>query len=445
MDIQLYFDFFPVVIAILWSILISLFFGLIRSHKQNLPHYTYFLSSLYAKLLGSIAFCLVYLIKYEGGDTIAYWNGANSLHNLLFESPLKFLNEMLTSSGESNRVTNFSYLTTYPPGWIYRETESFFVSKLTVLLSIVTFKSYIASTLIVAAITTLSSWHLFCTLRLLKLHNEKILAISLLFTPTVLFWCTGISKDSFVLISVLILISCLIRIFVLKQKVSKYLFLILICVFFIYSMRLYVLIALFPSLLMAYTARVSKSYANSVFKGRLIKFGIYAVSILVLLVYFLVSTKGNGFESIFNEIIVIQQDFANNTNYGDKKYDLFLADYTIPSVIKSIPNALIAAFYRPFPWEALSPLLIFNGIENLILMILTVRFFGVNVGQKIAQIGKEEVLIFSFVFILIMGFSIGFTSGLFGVLVRFKSIILPFMLILLTVKPPLKGEEVLKR
>ncbi|MBU2018631.1 MAG: hypothetical protein KJ941_03210 [Bacteroidetes bacterium] len=435
MDLQFHYQFFPVLIALFWFVLISLFFGLIRSKKGTASHYNYFLSSLFAKLGSSIVFSSVYLLLYEGGDTLAYWDGAISLHNLLFESPIRFLNEIMTSSGESNMGINFSYLTTYPPGWIYRETESFFVSKLTVFLSIITFKSYFASTLIVASIMTLSSWHLFCSLRMIKLFDERILAISILFTPTVLFWCTGISKDSYVLISLLILISCLIRIFVLKQKVSKYIFLILVSVFFIYSMRLYVLIAILPSLLMAYNARISKSNIDSSFKRRSIKFGIYAMSVFVLLAYFQLSTAGNGFEGIFNEIIVIQQDFANNTTYGDKKYDLFLTDYTIPSVMRSIPNALIAAFYRPFPWEAVSPLLIFNGIENLILMLLTIRFFGKNAGLKIKQIGQEEILVFSFVFVLIMGFSIGFTSGLFGVLVRFKSIILPFMLILLTFKP----------
>jgi hypothetical protein len=50
------------------------------------------------------------------------------------------------------------------------------------------------------------------------------------------------------------------------------------------------------------------------------------------------------------------------------------------------------------------------------------------------KIRKNEFLLFSLVFILIIGFMAGFTSILFGVLVRIRAIILPFVYLILTVR-----------
>ena len=290
MGIQEHFHFYPLAFAFLWLIFICLLFGLIRSKKMQYPHYSYFLSAHFFKLGSAIVYSLVYILFYEGGDTTAYWDGAINLHNLLLDSPFHFLDEMLTPSGIQNMGANFNISTGYPPGWIYRETESFMVSKITVFLSIITFKSYFASTLIVASLMSLSSWYFFCTLRKLQLHNEKILAITILFTPTVLFWCTGISKDSYVLISLLMLLSILVRVFVLKQPLSKHWIFILIFTYLIFSMRAYVIIAIIPSLLLAYTVKLSKDNLENPFTRRVKKLAMYFISILFLIVYFQIST-----------------------------------------------------------------------------------------------------------------------------------------------------------
>ncbi|MGB1452812.1 MAG: hypothetical protein ACPG7H_04470, partial [Crocinitomicaceae bacterium] len=82
---------------------------------------------------------------------------------------------------------------------------------------------------------------------------------------------------------------------------------------------------------------------------------------------------------------------------------------------------------------SISPTLIINGIESLVLMFLTVRFFvSGNPFQKIKQIRKEEILVFAFIFSLFIAFMAGFTSVLFGVLVRIRAPLLPFFFLVLT-------------
>ena len=52
--------------------------------------------------------------------------------------------------------------------------------------------------------------------------------------------------------------------------------------------------------------------------------------------------------------------------------------------------------------------------------------------QKIRRIREHEFLIFAFFMAFILAFFAGFTSILFGVLVRFKAPLLPFLIVVLT-------------
>ena len=55
----------------------------------------YYLRNVFFKFFFAIAFAVVYIIYYGGGDTTAYWDGAITLNNLLFNSPSLYLEQML--------------------------------------------------------------------------------------------------------------------------------------------------------------------------------------------------------------------------------------------------------------------------------------------------------------------------------------------------------------
>ena len=48
------------------------------------PEFEFFTSGLLLKMIGSIAFCLVYVLYYDGGDTNAYHEAAVSLKKLSY-------------------------------------------------------------------------------------------------------------------------------------------------------------------------------------------------------------------------------------------------------------------------------------------------------------------------------------------------------------------------
>jgi hypothetical protein len=140
-------------------------------------------------------------------------------------------------------------------------------------------------------------------------------------------------------------------------------------------------------------------------------------------------------DKILQTAEVIQTDFENNETYEGKKYDLGIEDFSNTSLISVFPLAVTTAIFRPFIWEAGNLLMILNGLESLFLLYFTFRILwtGRN-NNSLAVLFKTDYFIFSILYVLILAYFVGFTSGLFGILARLKAPILPFFVFLLVYK-----------
>jgi hypothetical protein len=129
----------------------------------------------------------------------------------------------------------------------------------------------------------------------------------------------------------------------------------------------------------------------------------------------------------------VQQDFLENETYTGRRYEITNTDVSAVGLLRAIPESIFYGIYRPFIYESLSPNFILNGIESLVLIFVTIRFVFIgNVFSKIKKIRKKEILVFALIFSLFIAFIAGFTSVLFGVLVRIRAPLLPFIFLVLT-------------
>ena len=155
------------------------------------------------------------------------------------------------------------------------------------------------------------------------------------------------------------------------------------------------------------------------------------------------SVPGLPTEEYIEELAVIQQDFSQNNTYGGPRYDLGITDYSTAGMLSRGPLAIMTALYRPFIWEARSLFLILSGLEGLLLLYLTFRFFfrSGNLAKHLAFVTGHEFLLFALIFVLFLGFFVGFTAGMFNVLVRFKAPLLGFLVLVLAARREEEMEE----
>ena len=442
--VEKYFNLLSIIPAVFWLLVIITVGYAIRSRNSDKPHYKYFMQNLFAKLFFSFAFAMVYLIMYGGGDTTAFYDGATVLNNLFFKDPGAYFYVMSHDFDMSHYTMFYDLSTGYPPGWIFREEQAYFVTKLMSIISFFTLKSYFAMTFIMAFFTSLASWKLFELARSYKLNNERFLAFGVLLLPSVNFWCAGVSKDTVVFIATLVLVYNAFHIISENKKttIKNYIYT-LVAALIISQIRSFVLAAIALPMLFALSARLVKTFGGTDFMVSAFRTFVLIIGLGIGGRTLVLMGEGEFIEqnAFLAEAAVIQQDFQQNVLYGDKKYDIGDVEFSPVGLIRSAPFAILAGLYRPYIWEVRSPTLLMNGLESILFLYFTFLLFRSKFLQKWQKIRGHEFLVFCLIFTVVIAFMTGLTSGLYGVLVRLRAPLLPFLFILLTLKFDLVKEK----
>ena len=155
-----YISLYDIFISLVWLI-IFLVIANSKAKKVDESIRKYYLRNVLFKFFFGISFALIYLLYYGAGDTTAYWDGAITLNNLFWDSPVKYFEQLLGSNDFIRGSGYFNIETGYPPGWLTRESEAWFICKLTSIISFFSFRSYLAATLIMSFFTAMASWRVF--------------------------------------------------------------------------------------------------------------------------------------------------------------------------------------------------------------------------------------------------------------------------------------------
>src|ERR1035437_2475795 len=140
--------------------LLIIYFVAIRIQNKNIddtPCYKYYVKGLFAKLAISIIFCCIYVFYYQGGDTTGYFNSSVSLGKIFFKNPAYYF-DMMRGNLSMENYTIFDF-DTNAPGY-YRDSQSFAVVRFVSPITIITFNSYILSTILLSWIAYSGIWRL---------------------------------------------------------------------------------------------------------------------------------------------------------------------------------------------------------------------------------------------------------------------------------------------
>jgi hypothetical protein len=425
-----YFSILDLAWALLALVIILLFVNVRKKKYRELDYSEYYTINVWMKLGLSLVYGVYYITIVEGGDTLAYWDGALKMSNLFLKSPSLYFEELFNAPDYTLMYSHFDSQTGYPSGWIYREPESWFISKIMSLFVFFSFKSYLVATLLMAYISSLASWKLYELVHSYKLHTNRNIAIATLLIPSVSFWCSGVTKDTVVLFSTIFIVYHAFHILSLEFETKRKNWIYLaFYVFLLYHIRSFMVTTIAVPLMISYSIRLVNKYRQQKFKFYLIRFSTFTLGIA----FFILQGNSLSNSEELEQAAIINKDFATNTTYEGTRYDIGITDYSPQGMIAAFPAATIAGFYRPFPWEATSLTMISNGLEDAFFLFLTFMFFRKDFLKKINVIRKNEFLVFAIFFAVLMAYMAGVTSGLLGVLVRFKAPVIPFLLIILTV------------
>ncbi|RPD45535.1 hypothetical protein [Paracnuella aquatica] len=409
-------------ILILLYLLLLIAIGYRFSRKLPLAIQGYFVKGLLLKLACGLGFAWVYVYYYGGGDTQMYFRGASAFYKAFFSEGRRFValwdNYLLLGGSEA----------------------TLFTKRFTAVINLFSFNSFWACTLLFAALSFIGLWLLFLSFYRLYPKLHKPLAIVTLFIPGVVFWSSGIMKDSLCMLFVGIIVYAVQNVFLINKQKILSIVLLLSGFYVLVYLKAYIAIAML--LAIAFYALLSLK-AN--LKSTTAKVLVMPVATVIMggIAVLMMNQIGAAFERYSLEnlaetaqtyqgyherISVAGRGGANRTGSG---YTLGDMDYSSPSaILAKAPLAINVTFFRPYVWEVSNPVMLLSALESLAILLFTIQVIRksgfTNFFKNVFAI--KEVL-FCFSFALVFGFAVGFTSYNFGALVRYKAPCVPFYLI----------------
>lgn len=411
-----------------------------RKMRQKNPVYKYFLPGLAIKLLGALMLGVVYMYYYKGGDTINYFNTAKTLAEVFFERPRDFNHLYFgTPTISEFYLTNSQYEFIY---WV-NDSYAYFVSKLFVPVVIVSLYSYACSALIVAGICYIGVWRLF----LLFVNEFPALAQqfrwSILFVPSVVFWGSGIMKDSITFSATCIYAHGFYWFFAQKQRKIGYLVSLVFGSTLLILIKPYILFALLPGSFLWFVAlRMAKM--KSVFLKVMFAPTLLAVGITGGL--FTLDLIGDYLGKYSLEKVVFtaanaQQDLKQSY-YKGNSFDIGTYEPTIAGLLSVSHKAIFAALFRPTFLDVRNVVMGLNAIENSFVLIFCLYLlFKLRVYRFFSMVTTHPLLMFSVIFSLFFAFSVGVSISNYGALVRLKIPCVPFFISSLVIMNYILNEE----
>jgi hypothetical protein len=393
------------------------------------PHFTdsttrkYFFPALGLKILGAIALGLLYQFYYEGGDTYNFHSrGSRHVWEAFMNSPLAGLKLLF---GGKDQIGIYQYSSKIP---FYFDSTSFFVIRIASIFDLLTFSAYTGTAVLFSLFSFAGAWALFYTFYRKYPDLNLVIALCTLFIPSVIFWGSGILKDTIVIASLGLATYSIDRLFISGKRSWGSAALLVLSVYFIFSVKLFILQAFVPAALCwIFFKRLTA--IRSVFAKILIYPAI--ISLIIILGYWSVLKIGEGDVrySIKNiamtaKITAYDIGFYSGRHAGSG-YSLGELDGTFVSMLSKAPAAINVSLFRPYLWEVKNPLMLFSALEGLILFII-LGFVVFKSRHRMFRVLNNPDFIFVFLFSLTMAFAVGITSYNFGTLARYKIPLIPY-------------------
>jgi hypothetical protein len=195
------------------------------------------------------------------------------------------------------------------------------------------------------------------------------------------------------------------------------------------KVKLYILLAFTPALLMWILFTYSQQIRNKSAK-LLVKFVFVAAVVVGFLFFMQRFAKELGKFSL--EKVVQTSEATRGYIYyvsGDEgsAYSLGNFDPSIGNMLSKFPLAVNVTLFRPYPWEAKKIIVLLSALEALLFLFLTLKIlFQLGIVRIWQTIGRDPTIQFCLIFSIIFAFAVGISTYNFGALSRYKIPCLPF-------------------
>lgn len=397
------------------------------------------MKAFYFKMLFALIYTLLNTFYYRSGDSEMYYQATQALHKAVMDDSDNFIKIAMTKmiNVKTELMNYFIYIDSpYPIFEAMHEPGNFMVPKAALPFSLLFNNSYLCIAM------CFSFFALGGAIRMYKFFIyyfpdfKKEIAFATLFLPSVAIWSSGLIKDPICFGSVGYVLYGMFNIFVRKKNYIGSIIWIIVGSFLLYFIKVYILLALAPAIILWLFVVFNKVVENKVLRRILtfMTFTIGAVTAIFLLNYATSdeSLKAFSFDNITETSEQSRKLYEGFNEAGAGEGSYYSIQSTNPFLI--FLNGISATFFRPFIWEVNSITALFSSLESLFFLYITITLMYrrglINFFRKIFG---DPVLMMCFIFAIVFAAAVGSTALNFGSLSRYKIPCLPFYLTMVLV------------
>ena len=353
-------------------------------------------------------------------DIYRYFDDGNIMFRAIPNHPLDFIS-MLTGIGNDKEHFDTNYYQVMH-NW-YRQFESNMYNdahtmiRFNAFVRLFSFGHYHVHTVFACFLSSLGLTALYKAFIPRLQGHERMLMIALFLLPSVLFWASGVIKESLLFFGLGLFVWVLME---LKRKgaLQWKAFLFPFSVVLLFFLKFYVLLSMIPALVAYIWCRSTSDRQPT------LKF------VLVYALFITLGLNSEWFYPRFNILEVLwvkQRDFiglATEVNAGSLVHVTPL-EPNLMSFLSQAPHALYMTFVSPITTWSNGVLGLISAIESIVLIILLTAAFRYK--REWSAVDKP-LLLFCVGFCLLLALVIGWTTPVIGALVRYRVPLLPFLM-----------------
>lgn len=366
------------------------------------------------KILAGIALGIIYSTYYESSDTFLFYEWSVDKAKL----------------ANTDFPAYLSFLFSSTPGYFLGEHRTILLIKITSVFAWLSHYNYWIISMYCSIISFFAAWHLTKTIARLFPSMRVAACIAFLFFPGVVFWSSGLIKESLAMTALFYVTAVFVRLW-MRERISIWTIIPIVLAFWlIFNIKYYYLAVFIPTAASALIVRwLTTRIKIARFSVQLLLWMFLLICGLVLITFL----HPNFAPQKLLTVII-----ANNTLFmevcaPDDVIHFYNPEPTWASMLINSPWALVSGMFRPFVWEANTIFKMVTALQNLVLIVFTVLSL---MQLKRLKDSPHRLLIFSvMLYVVVLSVFLALSTPNFGTLTRYNVGYLPFVVLLVMQHP----------
>jgi hypothetical protein len=337
---------------------------------------------------------------YYGGlaqmqDTWAYHTSSIQESHLLFNNPAEYFTNLFNDPYEGGVKKFFDSNDSY-----WNDLKGNVFIKILSVFNVLSFGNYYVNVIFYSFITLFGAISIYRVMTDVFPGKKSQILLATFLLPSFLYWTSGLHKEGLLFTGISLVIYIIYFGFKEKRFGFKRLLGLIIGLLLILTLRNFIIIIILPAIMAWLLANKWPKYGLVIFSSLYLLFGIL----------FFTARYLNHRLDFPQAVVNKQQDFMKLKG-GNSTIPIEQLEPTAISFLKNTPQAINLSTIRPYPSDV------------RLLMFLLFLFFRTN-GTKSKNLAYFCIF-FSFSVLLAIGFSV----NNLGAIVRYRSIIMPLLII----------------